>query len=248
MQSLKRDDDIKLLCTPPESRRLSLDPGRACGSRVGRYQNREACRLPPLRGDRGTGCDTVVGGPALPCGGPAATQKHGDRLHDGLGHPNQGHCDGNVSSTANISNLYVAIHEEEEVLQYLACNWILFLKCFIDDGIGIWLHHPDPAEDERHWKEFQSVVARGGLAWDFSKRSNQIDFMDGTISLVDNRVEFRLFEKPLALHLYLPPYSCHPPGVIKGLVMGEVLRIFKLCSHDRAETSMITCRSSLDDY
>ncbi|EJK72424.1 hypothetical protein THAOC_06047, partial [Thalassiosira oceanica] len=51
-------------------------------------------------------------------------------------------------------------------------------------------------------------------------------------------VEFKLFEKPLALHLYLPPHSCHPPGVIKGLVMGEVLRIFQLCSHD----------SDIDDY
>ena len=137
-----------------------------------------------------------------------------------------------MSPAPPISNLYVAIHEEEEVLEYLACNWLLFLKRFIDDGIGIWLHHPDPAEDERRWKEFQNVVARGGLAWDFSKRSNQIDFMDVTISLVDNRVEFKLFEKPLALHLYLPPHSSHPPGVIKGLVMGEVLRIFQLCSHD----------------
>ncbi|EJK76771.1 hypothetical protein THAOC_01450, partial [Thalassiosira oceanica] len=92
---------------------------------------------------------------------------------------NHGHSNGNP-------RLYVAIHEEEEVLQYLACNWLLFLKRFIDDGIGIWLHHPDLAEDERRWKEFQSVIARGGLAWDFSKRSNQIDFMDFTISLVDN--------------------------------------------------------------
>ena len=137
-----------------------------------------------------------------------------------------------MSPAPPISNLYVAIHEEEEVLQYVACNWLLFLKRFIDDGIGIWLHHSNPAEDERRWKEFQAVVARGGLAWDFSKRSNSMDFMDVTISLVDNRVEFKLFEKPLALHLYLPPHSSHPPGVIKGLVMGEVLRIFQLCSHD----------------
>ncbi|EJK52773.1 hypothetical protein THAOC_27922, partial [Thalassiosira oceanica] len=59
-----------------------------------------------------------------------------------------------MSPAPPIPNLYVAIHEEEEVLQYLACNWLLFLKRFIDDGIGIWLHHPDPAEDERRWKEF----------------------------------------------------------------------------------------------
>jgi len=69
----------------------------------------------------------------------------------------------------------------------------------------------------------------------FSKRSNSNDFMDVTISLVDNKVEFVLYEKKLALHLYLPPHSSHPPGVVKvkGLVMGEVLRIFQLCTHDK---------------
>lgn len=138
-----------------------------------------------------------------------------------------------MSPAPPIANLFVAIHEEKEVLQYVARNWLKFLKRFIDDGIGIWLHHPDPAEDERRWKEFQDVVARGGLGWDFSKRSNSIDFMDVTISLVDNKVEFVLYEKKLALHLYLPPHSSHPPGVVKGLVMGEVLRIFQLCTHDK---------------
>ena len=138
-----------------------------------------------------------------------------------------------MSPAPPISNLYVAIHEEEEVLQYVTCNWLLFLKRFIDDGIGIWLHHPDFAEDERRWNEFQAVVARGGLAWDFGPRSKAINFMDVTISLAENRVEFALFEKALALHLYLPPHSSHPPGVVKGLVMGEVLRIFQLCSHDK---------------
>ena len=52
--------------------------------------------------------------------------------------------------------------------------------------------------------------------------------MDMTIKIVGSKIETTLFEKPLALHLYIPPHSCHPPGVIIGLVMGNVLRIFQL--------------------
>ena len=82
----------------------------------------------------------------------------------------------------------------------------------------------------------------------FSKRSNSNDFMDVTISLVDNKVEFVLYEKKLALHLYLPPHSSHPPGVVKvkGLVMGEVLRIFQLCTHDKDIDDNLS--KFLDDY
>ncbi|EJK61170.1 hypothetical protein THAOC_18387 [Thalassiosira oceanica] len=145
-----------------------------------------------------------------------------------------------MSPAPLISNLYVAIHEEEEVLQYLACNWLLFLKRFIDDGIGIWLHHPDPAEEERRWKEL------GGLAWVFSKRSNQIDFMDVTISLVDNRVEFKLFEKPLALHLYLPPHSSPLPASSRDLSWAKYYESFSFAH--MTVTSMITCQSSLGSY
>jgi hypothetical protein len=39
-----------------------------------------------------------------------------------------------------------------------------------------------------------------------------------------------LYAKPLALHLYLPPHSCHAPGVLSGLIFGNVLRIHQLCS------------------
>ena len=51
-----------------------------------------------------------------------------------------------------------------------------------------------------------------------------------TIKIVDGKIETTLYEKPLALHLYIPPHSCHPPGVLTGLIMGGVLRIFNLCS------------------
>ena len=54
--------------------------------------------------------------------------------------------------------------------------------------------------------------------------------MDMTIKIVGTKIETTLFEKQLALHLYIPHHSCHPPGVIVGLVVGNVLQIFQLFS------------------
>ena len=41
-----------------------------------------------------------------------------------------------------------------------------------------------------------------------------------------------LYTKPLNLHLFIPPHSCHPPGVFKGLIFGHIQRIFILCSRN----------------
>jgi hypothetical protein len=34
----------------------------------------------------------------------------------------------------------------------------------------------------------------------------------------------------MALHLYIPPHSCHAMGVLSGIVFGNVLHIHQLCS------------------
>ena len=57
--------------------------------------------------------------------------------------------------------------------------------------------------------------------------------MDMTITMFGNKIETNLFEKPLALHLYIPPHSCHPPSGFGSLVTGMVLRIFRLCSRKK---------------
>ena len=129
----------------------------------------------------------------------------------------------------SIANLYVAIHELKSILKHVG-TFIFFLRHFIDDGFGVWLHDPDPEVDTANWNMFKATVNSGGLNWTFTDRSNQVDFMDMTIKIVGSKIETDLFEKPLALHLYIPTHSCHPPGVIIGIVMGNVLRIFQLCS------------------
>ena len=57
-----------------------------------------------------------------------------------------------------------------------------------------------------------------------------------TIKIEDHHIEITLIEKPLSLHLYIPSYHCHAPGVSTSTVMGKVLRIYQLCTH-KADTS-----------
>ena len=110
---------------------------------------------------------------------------------------------------------------------------VFFLKRFIDDGFGIWLHHPDPDINKRNWDLFQNSVNNGGLSWTFSQRSNSAVFMDLNITIEGGKLETSLYSKPMALHLYIPPHSAHPPGIITGLIMGQILRIYQLNSKQR---------------
>jgi hypothetical protein len=54
--------------------------------------------------------------------------------------------------------------------------------------------------------------------------------MDLQKKIEGKKVVTSLFTKPMALHLYIPPHLCHAPGVLSGMVFGNVLRIHQLCS------------------
>ena len=55
-------------------------------------------------------------------------------------------------------------------------------------------------------------------------------FRDLTIKIANRRFVTSLYVKPMALYLYIPPNSSHAPGTLTGLVYGQVLRIYQLCS------------------
>jgi hypothetical protein len=110
---------------------------------------------------------------------------------------------------------------------------LFFYKRFIDDVIAIWSPEPTTEANDLKWLEFKTHMNTSwcGLEWEFSELTNQVDFMDLTISLNEkNQVETTLYEKALNLYLYIPPHSAHPPGVLNGLVLGNIHRMFTLCS------------------
>ena len=69
-----------------------------------------------------------------------------------------------------------------------------------------------------------------GLEWIFEERSKKVNYMDMTISIHEGWIVTSLYEKATNLYLYIPPHSAHPPGVLTGLVSGNILRIHSLFS------------------
>ena len=109
------------------------------------------------------------------------------------------------------------------------CNGPLYLR-FIDDGLAVWEHHSSSSLDKELLQALKSAINDSGLKWTFTTLSNEVEFMDLTITFEEGAFLTNLYEKPLALHLYIPPHSCHPPGCFNGLVAGMVLRIYRMWS------------------
>ena len=73
-----------------------------------------------------------------------------------------------------------------------------------------------------------------GMEWTLELANALADFMDLTITIRDGKIITKLYEKSLNLYLYIPPHSAHPPGVLNGIIFGQIHQIFTLCS-ERAD-------------
>lgn len=134
-----------------------------------------------------------------------------------------------INPAPPLATLFFALREDFVFNKWKEC--ILFNRRFIDDGLAFWIHQQPFERDEECWKQFKADINDYyGLKWTFTPRAQSVDFMDMTIYIQNNRIVTDLFEKEMALYLYIPPHSAHPPGVLTGLVMGQILRIFSLCS------------------
>ena len=134
-----------------------------------------------------------------------------------------------ISPAPPIANIYVAVFGLYNIFEQFQAFLLLYLR-FIDDGIAIWQHGNNKAEDSKAFEDFKTAINKSGLTWEFTTPGHAIDFMDMQIELGKRKIETKLFQKPLALHLYIPPNSCHPPGNLGSLISGTTLRIYRLCS------------------
>ena len=154
----------------------------------------------------------------------------------------------------NWATLYFNIWEIQTINDYPELS-DSYYKRYIDDGFGIWVPHTkNETDDLLRFKKFQKEIQSFGadheffltsnfkpLQWTFSKRTRNCVFLDLNITLTSNGIiNTSIFEKELNLHLYLPPHSCHSPGVVKGLIFGMVHRAKSLCSDTRDAAKYIT--------
>ena len=136
------------------------------------------------------------------------------------------------------ATLYFALHEKEVIKNFPR---LVFYRRLIDDGFGAWM-----GEADGNFACFQTAINNyGKLTWEFSNLTEKVNYLDLTISvnpsiaLNNCTLSFQLYEKALNLYLYLPPNSAHPPGILKGLIYGMVLRIRRLTSNDELVTRHI---------
>ena len=130
------------------------------------------------------------------------------------------------------ATIYYGLHENHFLPKHK--KHVILYKRFIDDVLGIWLPHPNPQTNACLWEKFKdSMNTFPGLTWEFEDPSNKVNCMDLTITIQNGHISTSLFEKPLNLHLYIPPHSAHPPGLLPGIVHSTLFCIFTLCSdHD----------------
>jgi hypothetical protein len=109
----------------------------------------------------------------------------------------------------------------------------IFYKRFIDNGFAIWLHDLNPTINTTNWNDFKALINVMGLCWTVKSPRKKLIFMDMTIQVEGEKIVTTIYAKPLALYQYIPPNSCHPPGVLTSLIFGQILRIYQLCSHSK---------------
>jgi len=109
---------------------------------------------------------------------------------------------------------------------YILPKWqrtLPFLRRFIDDKFGIW------SGTDNEWTEFQNDLNNHcNLRWTTDTPSNTVTFLDLTIYIgSDRRLYTKTYQKPTNLHLYIPPMSAHPPGVLKSIIYGNLRRYWQ---------------------
>jgi hypothetical protein len=129
------------------------------------------------------------------------------------------------------ANTFYALYEALFVPIYQE-NLALYLR-FINDVKGIWTF-TNPDSNDATWEAFKAAMNNPYFTIEciVSPPSQVVDFMDLTLSIQQENIITTLYKKPSNFHLYIPPHSCHPPGLLRGMVYGMVNLLYTLVSDE----------------
>ena len=118
---------------------------------------------------------------------------------------------------------------ETEFLEKERLKPWLWLR-YIDDMFFVWTH------GENKLDEFLERLNsfHPNLKFTSERSEQEINFLDVTVQLSNNKFVTDLYCKPTDCHQYLHYNSCHPEHMKKSSVYSQGLRIKSLCSEDTA--------------
>jgi hypothetical protein len=96
----------------------------------------------------------------------------------------------------------------------------------IDDAFQIWDLARLPTDIRHNFiPHMEHEMNFGSLSWEVEQPARSVNFLDLTIAIEsDGSITTRTFVKAMNLHLYIPPTSAHPKGVLKSLIFGNLQR------------------------
>jgi hypothetical protein len=110
-------------------------------------------------------------------------------------------------------------YENTQILNTFQQNFIYY-KRYIDDIFGIWVDSPNTT-----WDDFKYTLNQfGQLRWNLEDHTTSTNFLDLQISIINDKIEIKTFQKLHNLYFYIPPTSAHPSSCFKGLITGEIVR------------------------
>ena len=133
---------------------------------------------------------------------------------------------------SNLAVMYATIYysekEETEVLPAMRDFLLLYGRLVDDSGIIVdTALFPAGVTTANFTDYLQDLMKFGDLEWEAEPLGKTANFLDLTIQLqADGSIKTTTFVKPMNLHLYIPPTSAHPPGVLKSLIFGNLNRFW----------------------
>lgn len=129
-----------------------------------------------------------------------------------------------TNAAVQLANLYVYcfIESNENVKKYIQTK-CFFYKRYIDDIFFIWNGSRMELED------FITLLNQTHLGLKFTGTisENTVPFLDLEISLANNQISTKTYQKALNKYLYIPMSSCHPISSKKGFIKGEFIRYIR---------------------
>ena len=125
------------------------------------------------------------------------------------------------------ANLFMAHWETTAMDQ---CRLLpTFWKRYQDDIVGVWPH------GEQELLTFFEVLNTFHPNIKLSlSYGEEVNFLDLTLRIRNQRIEYRTFSKDTDCHILLTPSSHHPSRTFRGIIFGEILRI---ATHSSSKSS-----------
>ncbi|XP_066925555.1 uncharacterized protein [Clytia hemisphaerica] len=135
-------------------------------------------------------------------------------------------CAMGTKCAPSYANIFMGEFEEREIYPRITNNIIKYLR-FIDDIFFIW------KGTESDLKEFFTIIntVHPSIKFTTEYSHSEINFLDTTITIKNNRLDYKIFKKPTDRSSYLHNTSYHPNNLKNNIPYGQALRIKKICSN-----------------